>query len=52
MLDYNLHFARMVADDHLKAADERRRARELQPQQGRVFALGSKRSATRERGRS
>jgi hypothetical protein len=52
MLDYNLHFARLVADDHLKAADERRRARELQPRHGRVFSLGSKRGPAREQGRN
>lgn len=51
MLDYHLHFAQLVAEDHLKAADHRRRTKSLPAGAPRVFRLGKRHDAGRERGR-
>lgn len=51
MLDYHLHFAQMVAEDHLKAADDRRRTKDARHSHARVFRLGKRHNDGRERGR-
>jgi hypothetical protein len=51
MLNYHLHFAQMIAEDQLKAADERRRAKNVRQHGARVFRLGKRHSQDRERGR-
>lgn len=50
MLDYHLHFAQMAADDQLKAAEDRQRAKGLRRAGGRVFRLGKHERASRKRG--
>jgi hypothetical protein len=50
MLDYHLHFAQMMAEDQLKAADQRRRTKNARQHGTRVFRLGKRHDASRERG--
>jgi hypothetical protein len=50
MIDYHLHFAQMAAEDQLKAADERRRTKGAKRHGSRVFRLGKRQTAGRERG--
>jgi hypothetical protein len=51
MIDYHLHFAQMAAEDQLRAADERRRTKGARRQGTRVFRLGKRHGAGRERSR-
>ncbi len=50
MIDYRLHFAQMAAEDLLKAAEERRRTKGATRHASRVFHIGKRHGAARERG--
>ena len=51
MLDYHMHFAQLVTEDHLRAADRRRGQGRPHDGQPRVIRLPKGRGDAREQGR-
>jgi hypothetical protein len=51
MLDYQMHFAQLLSEDHLRAADRRRNQVLPRDGQARVIRLPQNRPDRREQGR-